>query len=177
MWPYILIAFAVVVGVLIFISMRGLFRSSIFANRFPAFFGRATTIARISRFMADLLESGLTVSDTIKVAGLLTSRRGLRNAVWRLADQLQANDRAAKQIGAPARMATVFHALRSEMPPESRARLLREIGEVHAERARLRLSWTRGVIEPVTIVAIGVIVGTVVLSLFLPLIKLIEGLS
>jgi type IV pilus assembly protein PilC len=176
-WPYILITFLLIVAALIFISMRGPFRSGIFVNRFPGFFGRATAVARLSRFIADLLESGLTVQDTLKVAGLLTNRRGLRNAVWRLADQLQANEDAAKRLGAPSRMATVFHALRSEMPTESRVRLLREIGEVHAERARHRLSWTRGVIEPVTILAIGFVVGTVVLALFLPLIKLIDALS
>jgi type IV pilus assembly protein PilC len=176
-WPYILIAFALLVGALILISIRGPFRRSIFAHRFPTFFGRSTAIARLSRFMADLLESGLTVPDTLKIAGLLTNKRGLRTAIWRLADQLQSNEGAAMQVWPPSRMATVFHALRSEMPPESRVRLLREIGEVHAERARLRLSWTRGVIEPVTILAIGIVVGTVVISLFLPLIKLIEGLS
>jgi type IV pilus assembly protein PilC len=176
-WPYILIAFALVVGSLLFISIRGPFRRSIFAHRFPALFGSATAIARLSRFMADLLESGLTIPDTLKIAGLLTNRRRLRTAIWRLADQLQTNQHAAQQIGAPSRMATVFHALRSEMPPESRVRLLREIGEVHAERARLRLSWTRGVIEPITILAVGCVVGIVVVSLFLPLVKLIHGLS
>jgi len=32
-------------------------------------------------------------------------------------------------------------------------------------------------LEPIMIVVLGVIIGTIVISLFLPLIKLLEGLS
>ena len=58
-----------------------------FKSVYSAFFGRATAIARLSQFMADLLEAGLSVPDTLKVAGFLTNRKGLRQSVWRLADQ------------------------------------------------------------------------------------------
>jgi len=63
------------------------------------------------------------------------------------------------------------------MPTPSRVRLLREIAQVNAEKVRLRLSWTRGLVEPVAIIVIGLVVASVVVSLFLPLIKLIQGLS
>ena len=127
--------------------------------------------------MADLLEAGLSIPDTLKVSGLLTRRSGLRNAVWRLADELQVNITAANQLQAPPKLATVYHALRSEMPIDSRIRLLREIADAYSERARSRLSWTRGLAEPVTILLIGFVVASVVVSLFLPLVKLVEGLS
>ena len=45
------------------------------------------------------------------------------------------------------------------------------------EKVRLRLSWTRGMVEPAAIIVIGLVVAIVVVSLFLPLIKLIDGLA
>jgi type II secretory pathway component PulF len=63
------------------------------------------------------------------------------------------------------------------MSETSRIRLLREISACHADRARLRLSWSSGIIEPITICAVGIVVGLMVLALFLPLVKLIEGLT
>jgi type II secretory pathway component PulF len=63
------------------------------------------------------------------------------------------------------------------MSATSRIRLLREISACHAERGRLRLSWASGIIEPITICIVGIVVGLTVLALFLPLVKLIEGLT
>lgn len=71
---------------------------------------------------------------------------------------------------------TILHALGSG-EQRARIRLLREIGACYAERARRRFSWTRGIVEPLAIVVIGLVVGTVVLALFLPLISLIQGLA
>ncbi len=176
-WPYLLIAIVVMFAGLIFFSIAGLMRPFGVSNRLFAFFGRSTGIAQLSQYMADLLEAGLTVTDTLAVAGFLTNRRVLRKAIWRLADQLQINTGGARQLEAPAKMAAIYHALRAEMPTQSRVQLLRGIAQAHADKVRLRLSWTRGMIEPAAIIAIGLIVGTVVISLFIPLFKLIEGLS
>jgi hypothetical protein len=127
--------------------------------------------------MADLLEAGLSPPDTLKVAGYLTNRNRLRNAVWRLADQLQLNPRAAMHLEPPRRMATIYYAVRAELPTQSRIRLLREITEAYSDSARNRLSWTRGLIEPIAILLVGGLVGIVVLSLFFPLFNLISALS
>lgn len=176
--PYFLVGLILFVGGFIFLFMRRPLRSTNFASRAPAFFfGRATTVARFSQFLADLLEAGLSVPDTLRVAGFLTTRQRLKNAAWRLADQLQIGAMSAQHVEAPRGTATIFHALRSEISVQSRVSLLREISKTYAAMARRRLSWTRGVIEPLTILAIGFIVAGVVVSLFLPLIKLIEGLS
>jgi type IV pilus assembly protein PilC len=176
-WPYILVLIVLLFVGLVFYSRRGPTRSfGVSSSRF-ALFGRTTAVARISQFMADLLEAGLSVPDTLKVTGFLTNKKGLRKSVWRLADHLQINAIAATQLEAPPRMAAVYHALRSDMPTPSRVRLLREIAQVNAENVRLRLSWTRGLVEPVAIIVIGLVVASVVVSLFLPLIKLIQGLS
>jgi type IV pilus assembly protein PilC len=176
-WPFIALVFVAAVGAVIYSSMHGKARPFGMSNGFFGLFGRTTAVARVSQFMADLLEAGLSPTDTLKVAGFLTSRKGLRQAVWRLADQLQLNPRAAMHLEPPRRMATIYHALRAEMPTPSRIRLLREVTQTYTENTKTRLSWSRGIIEPLTIILIGVMVGFVVFSLFYPMFRLINGLS
>jgi type II secretory pathway component PulF len=176
-WPYLLVAFALVLVVLARYLIFGARRSARVSNRFVALFGRTTAIARLSQFMADLLEAGLTVSDTLEVAGFLTNRRELRSAVWGLADDMQGIRGSAEQPGAPRKFAAICYALRAEMPTPSRVRLLRELSLANAEKVRLRLSWTRGLIEPVAILVIGCMVALVVFSLFIPLIELFNQLT
>ena len=65
-------------------------------------------------------------------------------------------------------------------PPMSsgaRARLLTQLSRCHADRARIRLSLTHGVLGPIAICAVGGVVAVVVLALFLPLVDLINNLS
>ena len=73
LWPYILVAFILLVGGLILRSFRRPIRPMGDANPLFAFYGRSTAIARLSQFMADFLEAGLSVPDTLKVIGLLTT--------------------------------------------------------------------------------------------------------
>ncbi len=139
--------------------------------------GRTAGVARLSQFTADLLEAGLSVPDALQVAGLLTRRKRYRYAFWRLADEQKSGTSAPPSFVAPRRLATIVYALRADLTTDSRVHLLREITETNLEKSRRRLSWTRGFIEPLSIVVIGIVVGLVVISLFLPLIRLIDGLS
>jgi type II secretory pathway component PulF len=63
------------------------------------------------------------------------------------------------------------------MAHPSRLRLLGELSQIYGERSLATASWTRGIIEPLAIILIGVIVGLVVLALFLPLALLVQGLA
>jgi len=175
--PLLFIIFLLAVGWLIYVLVRWPFRSSDFASRVPAFFlGRATTLARFSQFLADLLEAGLGIPDALRVTGYLTSKERLKKAAWQFADQLELGANAS-HVEPPRGTAIILQALSSEMSPHSRVQLLREISRAYAESASRRLSWTRGIVEPLSILAVGFVVAVMVTSLYMPLIKLIEGLS
>lgn len=176
-WPLVLSACLLLLGALALSKNYWPARDSRLSRGVLAIVGRSTAIARISQFTADLLEAGLSVPDTLQLASRLAGKKRLREALGALGNRLQQNGRMAPHVKAPAKMATVFHAMRAEMPAASRIHLLREINQSYTEKARLRLSWTRGIIEPLAILFIGAIVAVVVFSLFLPLIKLINGLA
>jgi type IV pilus assembly protein PilC len=173
----------VIVIVLLLLGALAFFarRSSIWSTRGwlggrlpPA---RSTALARFSRFTADLLEAGLTLPDAVQIAGFSSSRRRLRTAASRAARALASADKESLAIEGRPLTASVLHALAASMPTASRIRLLKEISQSYADRARSRLSWTRGIVEPIAIIVIGLLVAIIVLSLFLPLVKLVEGLS
>lgn len=139
--------------------------------------GRATSLARFSQFAADLLEADLETPQAVRLAGLATGNPPLRRAASRVAGDLEAGGDFMRPGNRHVLTATVLHALDGGVSATARIRLLREISACYAERARSRLSWTRGIVEPLAICAIGLVVGATVLALFLPLISLIHGLS
>jgi type II secretory pathway component PulF len=186
-----------VLGLLLLISRRWL--ASTVEARFAMPFGRSNSIARFAQFTADLLEAGLSIPNALRVAGFTTRKPRVRRAAWHLAGDLERGDPPVvagllteppadrrspacvwgQETRAQQRplTATVLRALRADMAAPSRIRLLREISECYAGRARTRLSWTYGIIEPVSICVVALLVGTIVLALFLPLVMLVEGLS
>jgi type II secretory pathway component PulF len=139
--------------------------------------GRTTALARFSQFTADLLEAELETPQAVRLAGIATRNPPIRRAAGRLAGDLESGRELVRPGSRGVLTSTIVYALNNGISAASRIRLLREISAGYAERARIRLSWTRGIIEPLAICAIGLIVGATVLAMFLPLISLIQGLS
>jgi type II secretory pathway component PulF len=139
--------------------------------------GRWTAIARFYQFLADLLEAELEPAQALLLAGFATGSPRLKRAAWRMAGEMSAGGEVLQQPYERTRTITALHALRSDLPLVSRVRLLREVSRGHAERASVLLSWTRGIIEPLSLLFIGLLVACVVVALFLPLFSLIQGLS
>lgn len=147
-----------------------------FGDHVGLWWGRATALARFSEFTADLLEAELEPAQALRLAGVATSNPPIRRAADRLAGSLETGhgpSRASSRVLTQ----TVLHAVRAAAAPAARIRLLREISTSYAERARIRWSWTQGLVEPLAILAIGLIVGATVVALFLPLVSLINGLA
>jgi type II secretory pathway component PulF len=101
----------------------------------------------------------------------------MRRAAWQLANDIESTGGFSQSIYQRPLTASVTYALAADLEPESRVRLLREISNAHADRTRIKLSWATGIVEPIGIFVVGLVVGWVVIGLFLPLVKLVEGLS
>jgi type II secretory pathway component PulF len=147
------------------------------SDHFGTLWGRSTALARFAQFAADLLEAELPTPQAVRLAGAATGNAPIRRAAARVAGELESGGRLVSSGSRRLLTATILHALAHEAPPASRVRLLRELSACYAERARRRLSWTRGIVEPLAICAIGLVVGATVVALFLPLVSLVQGLS
>jgi type II secretory pathway component PulF len=144
---------------------------------FRAPFGRRAAVARFARFMADLLEAGVSVPDSLRIAGFTVNQSRMQYAAWRLANDIESTGGFSQRAYQRPLTATIAYALATDSAQGSPVRLLREISNCHAERVRIGLSWTTGIFEPIAICVVGIVVGCAVLGLFLPLVTLIEGLS
>jgi type IV pilus assembly protein PilC len=140
-------------------------------------FKRRTTIARFSRFMADLLEADVSMANALRIAGFTVNQPRVREAAWQLANDIESTGGFSQVAYQRPLTATVALALAADTSLASRVRLLREISNCHAERVRIGLSWSSGIVEPAAICVVGIAVGCAVLGLFLPLVSLIERLS
>ncbi len=178
-WTAVVVGILIVVGALAAYAAHWLPWSMLgwLPDRLRMPFGRTTAIARFTQFLSDLLEAGLAVPDALRIAAVSSRRWRFRRAAGRLADQIESDADVPFEDYEHVLTATALYALQSEMPAGSRIRLLKEISQSYTERAHARLSWTRGVLEPIAILAIGLAVGLIVLALFLPLVKLVEGLD
>jgi type IV pilus assembly protein PilC len=146
-------------------------------DRVTAIFGRSTAVAQFTRFSAELLEAGLDVPRATRIAASASRRPSLRTAGWQLAHALETDAAGIPYHSARRLTATAIHALRTPISPSARVALLKELSLIYARRAERKLSWTRGIFEPLAIMVVGLIVGIVVLALFIPLIDLINNLS
>jgi len=140
-------------------------------------FGRSTGIARFAASTADLLAGGIETPDALRIAGRTAKSGRLRQASQHLASLLESGNVAAAEQWRRPVTATVFYAVTAELPMISRIRLLQEITNCYVDRARSRVSWSQGILGPLTIFIVGFVVAFVALSLFLPLIDLINNLS
>lgn len=147
------------------------------ADRFATWIGHSTVIARFTQFTADLLEAGISPGHALRLAGLATGSRSIQRAASRVAAGLETASEESREKNRRLLSRTVHYALVSATANSSRIRLLREISASYAERARWRLSWARGFVEPLAICVVGLVVGGVALALFLPLFNLLHALA
>jgi type II secretory pathway component PulF len=153
------------------------FGGPLLGELFGNWFGRSTSIARFAGSTADLLAGGIEMPDALCIASRTAKGGRLRQASQRLASLLESGDVAAAERWRRPVTATVFYAVTAEMPTPARIRLLQEIATCYVDRARSRVSWSQGILGPLTIFSVGFVVAFVALSLFLPLIDLINNLS
>jgi type IV pilus assembly protein PilC len=172
--------FVVLVVGFVFYKAIGLLPFSVrnwIGDRFGTPLGRATVLAQFSQALADLLEAQLPPASALRIAGFATQSPRLRRASWRLATDIETGGLVDAASYRRTITATLLYALRGDLPLPPRVRLIRELSAAYADRADRSLSWTRGVIEPLGIVLVGLLVGIVVVALFMPMVFLIQGLS
>jgi type II secretory pathway component PulF len=179
-WGVLIMGVLAALFILLLLSANRLLPAAAFSwlgEWFRPPFTRRTAVARFARFAADLLEAGVSLPDSLRIAGFTVNQSRMQRAAWQLANDLELTGGLSQRVDRRSLTSTVAFALAPDTPPASRIRLLREISDCHAERVRHGLSWATGIVEPLAICAVGFVVGLTVVALFLPLVTLVEGLS
>ncbi len=136
------------------------------------------SIARFTRTLGTLLSAGVPILDA-----LIITRDTVGNAVFEGALQ-KVHDaiREGESFAGPLRAAKVCDSIVSNMIDVGEEtgdldKMLMKIADNYDEEVDVLIGSLVSLLEPVMVVTLGGIVGTIVVSLFLPLVKLIQSVS
>jgi type IV pilus assembly protein PilC len=135
-------------------------------------------LARFSRTLGTLLVSGVPILQALETVAGAVDNDIISDAVMEARARIREGDR----IGDPLQKSKMFPPMVVQMisiGEESGAldQMLTKVAEFYEQEVDAALASLTSAIEPVMIVFLGGAVGFIVISMFLPLISLIQGLS
>ena len=176
-----LVIIVIVVAVILFrkwiATENGRSRWDVFKLRVPVFGGlvHKTALARFARTFGVLLSSGVPILEALEItketAGNVVLSRGL--------EDVQAGVKIGEPIARPLEAHKVFPPMVTQMMAvgeESGAldTLLEKIAEFYDQEVEATVNALTSLLEPLLIVVLGGVVGTMVIALYLPMFNIIK---
>ena len=159
-------------------SFQYLQLSHLFGSYFSGSTSNVISMYRFSGTLAEMLSLGAPLYDALLVAGIASQRVHFRVRSEQLAvetkNQIKTFEESAVAHNFPR---TLIFALSAGAAGAPSVPLLRQLASIYGDRAQNRENLGTSFIGPLATLAIGLIVGFVVIALFMPLISLITSLS
>ena len=139
---------------------------------------RKTSVARFTRTLGTLIAAGVPILEAV-----LITRDTSGNHVYEKAlNQVHDSIREGEAVADPLREAKVCDSIVVNMIEVGEETgdldvMLMKIADNYDEEVDVAVSALLSLLEPMLVVVLGGIVGTIVLALFLPLVKMIESVS
>ncbi len=184
LWILPLLAVLVIAGVMVWARYRDdeRYRKIIdpLKLRMPVFGKLATKIAvaRFARNLSMMLDAGVPLIEALSIVGKSSANWKIENAV----QQVQDSVRQGRSFALPLAKADVFPAMVSQMVSVGEesgtlAEMLASIADFYEDEVQTATEQLTSTIEPVLLVLIGIVVGGMVISLYLPIFTLYGDLA
>jgi type IV pilus assembly protein PilC len=139
---------------------------------------RKIALARFSRTFATLIRSGVPIMGTLDIVSATAGNRVVSNTV----DAAKESVRQGQLLSDPLAHSKVFPPMVTRMiaigeRTGALEQLLEKIAEFYDAQVKAAIKSLTSLIEPLLITFMGVIVGGVVLSVFLPILDVVGKLS
>src|SRR5947199_4035896 len=137
-----------------------------------------TIVARTMRTLGTLVASGVPILEALSI-----TKETCTNAVFeRCYQRVYESIREGETIAQPLKESRLVDDMVVNMIDVGEETgeldaMLNKIADVYDEEVNVLVEGLISLLEPLMIVVLGLIVGTIVVALFLPMIKLLEGLS
>jgi type IV pilus assembly protein PilC len=137
-----------------------------------------TVVARTTRTLGTLVASGVPILEALSIV-----RETCTNAVFeRMYQRVYESIREGDTIAQPLKESRLVDDMVVNMVDVGEETgdldtMLYKIADVYDEEVNVMVEGLISLLEPIMIVVLGFIIGTIVIALFMPLIKLLEGLS
>src|SRR5438552_14835706 len=137
-----------------------------------------TVVARTSRTLGTLVASGVPILEALSIV-----RETCTNAVFeRMYQRVYESIREGDTIAQPLKQSRLVDDMVGNLIDVGEETgdldsMLYKIADVYDEEVDVMVESLISLLEPIMIVVLGLIIGTIVIALFMPLIKLLDGLS
>jgi type IV pilus assembly protein PilC len=137
-----------------------------------------TAIARFTRTLGTLLSAGVPILDALNITRDTVGNVVFENALQKVHDAI----REGESFAGPLRQAKVCDSIVTNMIDVGEEtgdldKMLMKIADNYDEEVDVLIGSLVSLLEPIMVVTLGGIVGTIVVALFLPLVKLIQSVS
>jgi type IV pilus assembly protein PilC len=139
---------------------------------------RKSSIARFTRTLGTLLSAGVPILDAINITRETAGNSVFERALGKVHDAI----REGESFAAPLRAAKVCDSIVTNMIDVGEEtgdldKMLMKIADNYDEEIDVLVGSLVSLLEPIMVIFLGLIVGTIVVALFLPLVKLIQAAS
>ena len=148
--------------------------------KIPALGGmlKKTAVARFTRTLGTLISAGVPILEAIMITRDTSGNYVFERALTKVHDSI----REGETFAGPLREAKVCDALVVNMIDVGEETgdldlMLMKIADNYDEEVDVAVQGLLSLLEPLLVVFLGIVVGTIVLALFMPLVKMIESVS
>ncbi len=139
---------------------------------------RKTAVARFTRTLGTLISAGVPILEAIMITRDTSGNYVYEKALTKVHDSI----REGETFAAPLRDAKVVDSLVVNMIDVGEEtgdldNMLMKIADNYDEEVDVAVQSLLSLLEPLLVVVLGSVVGTIVMALFLPLVKMIESVS
>ncbi len=161
-------------------TRRGRLAIDIFKLRMPLFgnLNRKTAISRFARTLGTLVTSGVPILQALNITRETAGNSAMARAIARVHDSVKEGESIVQPMEAgksfpPMVVSMIDVGEETGKLPE----MLLKVADVYDDEVDNAVAALTSMLEPIMIVFLAVIVGTIVLALFTPLISIITGLQ
>lgn len=137
-----------------------------------------TIVARTMRTLGTLVSSGVPILEALSIVRETCTNMVFERMFQRVYESIREGDTIAQPLK-ESRLVDDMVVNMIDVGEETGDldTMLYKIADVYDEEVNVMVESLISLLEPIMIVVLGLIIGTIVIALFLPLIKLLEGLS
>lgn len=181
----ILVIIGAIIGMTLLLKLvaktrKGAFVLDNFKLRMPLFgnLTRKSSISRFSRTLGTLVTSGVPILQALNITRETAGNSVVANAITKVHDSVKEGE----SIVHPLEVSGVFPPMVISMIDVGEEtgqlpEMLLKIAEVYDDEVDNAVAGLTSLLEPIMIVFLAVVVGTIVIALFLPLISIISGMQ
>ncbi|MCC6758043.1 MAG: type II secretion system F family protein [Candidatus Omnitrophica bacterium] len=134
---------------------------------------RKVAIARFSRTLSILLQTGVPILESFDIVGKASGNRVIEGVI----ETVKENVREGESIAAPLLKSGVFPPMVTRMisigeKSGQLEKMLTKIAEFYDDQVDTAVNGLTSIIEPLIIGVLGIIVGFIVIALFMPIISI-----